>query len=68
MDYGSSFFKLRAVQLPLFFLNRLKPPHEGFGNFFLTSTYQGIGTMCIESETCYEKYHDKRTDGPSAEK
>ena len=26
-------------------------------NFF---TYAIIGTMCVESETCYEKYHEKK--------
>ena len=25
-----------------------------------TGTYAIIGTMCVESETCYEKYHEKK--------
>ena len=28
-------------------------------NFFPSGTYTGIGTTCVESETCYEKYHKK---------
>ena len=30
-------------------------------NFFLTGTYTGIGTTCVESEKCYEKYHEKKS-------
>ena len=26
---------------------------------FSTGTYAIIGTTCVESETCYEKYHKK---------
>ena len=26
---------------------------------FSTSTYAIIGTTCVESETCHEKYHEK---------
>ena len=27
--------------------------------FFSTGTRKGMGTMCVESEICYEKYHEK---------
>ena len=27
---------------------------------FSTGTYAGIGTMCVESETCYEKYQEEK--------
>ena len=36
-----------------------KPSHGGFG-IFSTGTYMGIGTMCVESEICYEKYYGKK--------
>ena len=29
---------------------------------FSTGTYAIIGTMCVKSETCYEKYHEKKGD------
>ena len=35
---------------------------------FPTGTYAGIGTMCVESEICYEKYHGKKVGGESDEK
>ena len=28
--------------------------------FFPTGTYAGIGTMCVEPEIYYEKYHEKK--------
>ena len=28
---------------------------------FSTGTYANIGTMCVEPETCYEKYHEKKS-------
>ena len=34
-------------------------PLRGALAIFSTGTYAGIGTMCVESETCYEKYHEK---------
>ena len=37
-----------------------KPSHGDFGQFFPTGTYTGIGTTCVESETCYEKHHEKK--------
>ena len=27
---------------------------------FSTGTYAIIGTTCVKSETCYEKYHEKK--------
>ena len=36
-----------------------KPSHGGFGQFFPTGTYTGIGTTCVKSETGYEKYQKK---------
>ena len=27
---------------------------------FSTGTYAIIGTMCVQSETCYEKHHEKK--------
>ena len=37
-----------------------KPFHGDFGQFFPTGTYTGIGTTFVESETCYEKHHEKK--------
>ena len=34
-------------------------PLMGVLVIFSTSTYAIIGTTCVESETCYEKYHEK---------
>ena len=31
---------------------------------FSTGTYAVIGTRCVESETCYEKYHKKKIQIP----
>ena len=28
---------------------------------FYTGTYAIVGTTCVDSETCYEKYHEKKT-------
>ena len=28
---------------------------------YTTGTYTGIGTTCVESETCFEKKHEKKT-------
>ena len=35
-------------------------PLRGSLAIFSTGTYAGIGKMCVKSETCYEKYHDKK--------
>ena len=35
-------------------------PLMGVLAIFSTGTYAIIGTMCVESETCYEKYHEKK--------
>ena len=37
-----------------------KNPSWGFWQFFFTGTYEGLGTMCVKSETRYEKYHEKK--------
>ena len=36
-------------------------PLRGALAIFSTGTYAGIGTMCVESETCYKKYHEKKS-------
>ena len=35
-------------------------PLMGVLAIFSTGTYAIIGTTCVESETCYEKYHEKK--------
>ena len=39
----------------------LKPSHEGFGNFFPTGTYAGIGTMCVVFENVIKSAMKKNT-------
>ena len=34
-------------------------PLMGVLVIFSTGTRKGMGTMCVESEICYEKYHEK---------
>ena len=36
-------------------------PIMGVLAIFSTGTYAIIGTMCVESETCYEENHEKKT-------
>ena len=33
------------------------------GVLAIFTTYATIGTTCVESETCYEKYQEKKTYG-----
>ena len=37
-------------------------PLIGVLAIFLTGTYAGIGTWCVEFEICYDKYHKKNID------
>ena len=56
---GHSNIDIRSVKLTL----NLKYLVENlwvFWQFFSTGTYAIIGTMCVKSETCYEKYHEKK--------
>ena len=37
-----------------------EPSHGGFG-IFSTGSHRGMGTTCVESEICNEKYQEKNT-------
>ena len=37
-----------------------KPSHGGFGNFFPTGTYAGIGTTCVEFENVMKSAMNKK--------
>ena len=39
----------------------LKPSHGGFGNFFPTGTFAGIGTMCVEFENVMKSTMKKKS-------
>ena len=59
IDGGSLLTKRYPIKYPLqWFIE--KTLSWGFWQFFSTGTYAIIGTTCVESETCYENYHEKK--------
>ena len=56
MPQTALYIEMRIVTPPS---NQQTPP-MGLLTIFSTGTYAIIGTTCVESETCYEKYHEKK--------
>ena len=60
MNGQFNLLKSKSIQSNTLCIGFYQNPLMGDLAIFSTGTYAIIGTTCVKSETCYEKYHENK--------